>query len=54
VYHQTGTRRNKDGTGGASEKGAFLPWMPESLERVYLLLLKVAKARKVRNYPQSR
>jgi putative transposase len=35
------------------EKGAFLPRMPKSLERLYLLLLKVAKARKVRNYPQS-
>ena len=32
------------------EKGAFLPRMPESLERLDPLLLTVAKARKVRNY----
>jgi putative transposase len=31
------------------EKGAFLPRMPESLEQLDLLLLTVAKARKVRN-----
>jgi hypothetical protein len=28
------------------EKGAFLPRMPESLERLYLPRVKVAKARK--------
>jgi putative transposase len=31
------------------EKGVFLPRMPESLEQLDLLLLTVAKARKVRN-----
>ena len=31
------------------EKGAFLPRMPESLERLDLLLLTVPKARRVRN-----
>jgi putative transposase len=36
------------------EKGAFLPRMPESLEQLDLLLLTVAKARKVRNDGRTR
>jgi putative transposase len=43
------TRRNPNGTRGSLGKRRILPRMPESLEQLDLLLLTVAKARKVRN-----
>jgi putative transposase len=49
VYHQRVHGETKVAPAQRWEKGAFLPRMPESLEQLDLLLLTVAKARKVRN-----
>ena len=49
VYHQRVHGETKVTPAQRWEKGAFLPRMPESLEQLDLLLLTVAKARKVRN-----
>ena len=49
VYHQRVHGPTKVAPAQRWEKGAFLPRMPESLEQLDLLLLTVAKARKVRN-----
>jgi putative transposase len=48
VYHQRVHGETKVAPAQRWEKDAFLPRMPESLEQLDLLLLTVAKARKVR------